>query len=171
MKLSYDQFVSEIKSVNLLSQLYSKHSWDMKSVDGISFLATKVWRSATVVPETSGELFENEADEIEDIARTPVVTNCSGASSYEYHIVYSEEYQVPVLYFQLRGSEGQLLPLEKFVSFRGERIIASQQLHPHLDLPFFYLHPCQTAQFMAHLDTEGKGAIEWLSYFSHSFRI
>jgi hypothetical protein len=155
MTLSYFRFLSEITSMNALSQIYSKHSWDLRTVEGITFLVCKVWKNETPIVHGSVDEFENETVEFEDEACSPIVLRTT--VSYEYHIVYSEDYQVPVLYFQLRGSEGQLLPLEKIVSPRGEQIIASQQLHPHLDLPFFYLHPCQTAQFMSHLDTEGEG--------------
>jgi hypothetical protein len=154
-KLSYERFLCEIRTLNILSQQYSLNPWDVKTVEGISFLMTKIWKQDAAVVDTGAIGFENETVEVEDNARS-TVKQCGLASS-EFHIVYCEAYQVPVLYFQLRGNEGQLLPLEKIMSPQGEQLLASHQLHPLLDLPFFYLHPCQTAQFMSNLDTDGPG--------------
>jgi len=109
------------------------------------------------------------------------------------HIVFSESYSVPVLYFEaMNAASGMAVTLDEFRSSlqteRKETSVAitplsslttaassapeapvssspsstssmpmvpeqalafvSQQFHPSLNRPFFFLHPCNTASFM-----------------------
>ncbi|KAF9579199.1 hypothetical protein BGW38_004634, partial [Lunasporangiospora selenospora] len=80
--------------------------------------------------------------------------------SVTYHIVYSPSFQVPVLYFNACRSNGLILPLEQIyeslvpndwrtgVRNAGLSGGISQQDHPVLNVPFFYLHPCETVPLM-----------------------
>ncbi|KAH9523450.1 E2-like conjugating enzyme atg10 [Bulinus truncatus] len=79
--------------------------------------------------------------------------------TYEYHVIYSESYAVPVLYFNIYKSDGGLLPLDEiwklcpsyFHAYLQENKWATltQQDHPILGHPFVQLHPCHTAELMA----------------------
>ncbi|PKC70599.1 hypothetical protein RhiirA1_339031, partial [Rhizophagus irregularis] len=76
----------------------------------------------------------------------------------DYHIIYSASYKVPVLYFNayhgtpLTNDEIYSCLVEpsrlediKTAGFHGG---ISQQDHPTLLIPFYYLHPCETATLM-----------------------
>ena len=75
----------------------------------------------------------------------------------EYHIVYSISYEVPVLYLNASYSNGRQLPLEDTWRLISERFtttetdkwgLLTQQEHPLLSRPFYYIHPCYTARVM-----------------------
>ncbi|KAM7166829.1 ubiquitin-like-conjugating enzyme ATG10 isoform 4-T6 [Macrochelys suwanniensis] len=78
---------------------------------------------------------------------------------YEYHVLYSSSYQVPVLYFRACFLDGRPLTLDEIWEGVHECYRArlqegpwdtiTQQEHPLLGQPFFVLHPCRTNEFMA----------------------
>uniref|UniRef100_A0A8D0X0X1 Ubiquitin-like-conjugating enzyme ATG10 n=1 Tax=Sus scrofa TaxID=9823 RepID=A0A8D0X0X1_PIG len=77
---------------------------------------------------------------------------------YEYHVLYSCSYQVPVLYFRASFLDGKPLALKdlwervhecyKTRLLQGPWDTITQQEHPILGQPFFVLHPCKTSEFM-----------------------
>nr|XP_003408032.3 ubiquitin-like-conjugating enzyme ATG10 isoform X1 [Loxodonta africana]XP_010586554.2 ubiquitin-like-conjugating enzyme ATG10 isoform X1 [Loxodonta africana]XP_023401366.1 ubiquitin-like-conjugating enzyme ATG10 isoform X1 [Loxodonta africana] len=77
---------------------------------------------------------------------------------YEYHVLYSCSYQVPVLYFRASFLDGRPLTLKdiwervhecyKTRLLQGPWDTITQQEHPILGQPFFVLHPCKTNEFM-----------------------
>lgn len=77
---------------------------------------------------------------------------------YEYHVIYSTSYGVPVLYFTASRQDGKLVSLEEVwknvPEVYHERLeferwtFLTQQEHPHLGVPFYQLHPCHTADMM-----------------------
>ncbi len=83
--------------------------------------------------------------------------------SFVYHIVYSDSYNVPVLYLNAFKSSGLQLNSEEFkqLFMAHEQIshqsaesrlhlvnLLSQQEHPLVFKPFYFLHPCKTAEWM-----------------------
>ncbi|XP_068728358.1 ubiquitin-like-conjugating enzyme ATG10 [Montipora capricornis] len=97
---------------------------------------------------------------------------------YEYHIVYSHSYSVPVLYFTASHQDGKLVSLEEVWKtvpdvyckrLEYERwTFLTQQEHPHLCIPFYQLHPCHTADMMkaalgATTDRSVNYLVTWLS--------
>ncbi|XP_074808909.1 ubiquitin-like-conjugating enzyme ATG10 isoform X3 [Natator depressus] len=78
---------------------------------------------------------------------------------YEYHVLYSSSYQVPVLYFRACFLDGRPLTLDEIWEgvhecyrarlLEGPWDTITQQEHPLLGQPFFVLHPCRTNEFMA----------------------
>jgi len=79
---------------------------------------------------------------------------------YDYYVVYSPTYQVPVLYFQATHHDGQMLTMEEVwadvpLSYRDESMrwnFITQQEHPVLGVPCFHIHPCATKLLMANVD-------------------
>ncbi|MBZ3880511.1 V-type proton ATPase subunit S1-like protein [Sciurus carolinensis] len=77
---------------------------------------------------------------------------------YEYHVLYSSSYQVPVLYFRASFLDGRPLALKDIWEgvhecyqtrlLQGPWDTITQQEHPILGQPFFVLHPCKTNEFM-----------------------
>ncbi|CAL8280735.1 unnamed protein product [Lota lota] len=88
-----------------------------------------------------------------------VQSNVDGAMlQYEYHVLYSSSFGVPVLYFRVFDLEGRSLCLEQVwdivhLNYRmrlqhSPWNTITQQEHPMLGQPFFVLHPCKTEEFM-----------------------
>ncbi|XP_077318578.1 ubiquitin-like-conjugating enzyme ATG10 isoform X2 [Lithobates pipiens] len=96
---------------------------------------------------------------------------------YEYHVLYSISYQVPVLYFRASFLDGRPLTLEEIWNrvhgcykprlLHGPWETITQQEHPILGQPFFMLHPCRTNEFMSFVkgasNREGNYITTWLS--------
>ncbi|XP_027401489.1 ubiquitin-like-conjugating enzyme ATG10 isoform X3 [Bos indicus x Bos taurus] len=85
-------------------------------------------------------------------------TTAAEVIKYEYHVLYSCSYQVPVLYFRASFLDGRPLALKdiwegvhecyKMRLLQGPWDTITQQEHPILGQPFFVLHPCKTSEFM-----------------------
>ena len=85
----------------------------------------------------------------------------------EYHVLYSLSYAVPVLYFTASYDSGKQLPLEDTWHHLVSRVHSSgetdgwaqvtQQEHPLLGRPFYHVHPCHTAEVMAHAEGRENG--------------
>ncbi|XP_047172372.1 ubiquitin-like-conjugating enzyme ATG10 isoform X2 [Vigna umbellata] len=77
---------------------------------------------------------------------------------YDFHIVYSSSYRVPVLYFRSYHSDGQLLSfneIEKDLPCNSAKLLSeskwtfiTNEEHPHLNRPWYKLHPCGTSEWM-----------------------
>ncbi|XP_010211502.1 PREDICTED: ubiquitin-like-conjugating enzyme ATG10 [Tinamus guttatus] len=85
---------------------------------------------------------------------------------YEYHVLYSSSYQVPVLYFRACFLDGRALSLDEIWKsvhacyqarlLEGPWDTITQQEHPLLGQPFFVLHPCRTNEFMSAVLTSSR---------------
>lgn len=106
--------------------------------------------------------------------------------SLNLHIVYSESYTVPVLYLNLFKSNGSIAKYEEIYDyFRlnkdelkicGSDLILTQQEHPILFRPFYFLHPCKTSEWMiaTNLNDQGKKlnfTLKWLSFVFSALNI
>eukprot|EP01135_Chromosphaera_perkinsii_P006345 Nk52_evm74s485 gene=Nk52_evmTU74s485 len=87
---------------------------------------------------------------------------------YEYHVVYSASYSVPVLYFKGSRLDGTPLTLSDVLewgvrddlseSLASEKLYSiSQKEHPMLGTPFFTIHPCNTVSLMSEIWDGGCG--------------
>jgi len=94
----------------------------------------------------------------------------------ECHILYSESYANPVLYFTACQLNGQILRLEQcweMVDSHHHSIVTSDEKwsfltqveHPIFLKPFYQLHPCHTKDFMKLFDLRNKQLyiVSWLS--------
>ncbi|XP_021079045.2 ubiquitin-like-conjugating enzyme ATG10 isoform X1 [Mesocricetus auratus] len=101
--------------------------------------------------EENLELPVDDSEVMESAAASKVI-------KYEYHVLYSCSYQVPVLYFRASFLDGKPLSLTdiwegvhecyKTRLLQGPWDTITQQEHPILGQPFFVLHPCKTNEFM-----------------------
>lgn len=100
--------------------------------------------------------------------------------SFEYHILFSESYSVPVLYFNAYTRSGKLISLDDVWSLVPEHYrdrlasnrwsFITQVEHPYLGRPFYQLHPCNTEKLMSASSKVGSEnsekenyLIRWLS--------
>ncbi|XP_062226064.1 ubiquitin-like-conjugating enzyme ATG10 isoform X2 [Phragmites australis] len=89
---------------------------------------------------------------------TWVQSSSDNVHVYDFHVVYSFSYKVPVLYFQGHHAGGQLLTLDEVkerlpshslkVLSESKWAFITQEEHPHLSRPWFTLHPCGTRDWM-----------------------
>uniref|UniRef100_A0A0E0RHP7 Ubiquitin-like-conjugating enzyme ATG10 n=1 Tax=Oryza rufipogon TaxID=4529 RepID=A0A0E0RHP7_ORYRU len=99
---------------------------------------------------------------LEGVYRNPGGRHAQSSSEsvhiYDYHVVYSFSYKVPVLYFQGHQAGGQLLTLDEIkedlpshsLKLLGESkwTFITREEHPHFSRPWFTLHPCGTSDCM-----------------------
>lgn len=106
---------------------------------------------SSLMPEPENFLYnEVEIDVEDDLSTHQVLDNIHNSSfTWEYHIVYSSSYGVPVLYFNVWTTSGAFLKLDQvwnILEFNIEDKWAAltQVEHPYLRKPYFQLHPCRT---------------------------
>ncbi|KAJ0972187.1 hypothetical protein J5N97_020146 [Dioscorea zingiberensis] len=104
----------------------------------------------------SVESFSN----IEETDDEATLVHCSNNTKYfyDFHIVYSFSYRVPVLYFRGYRSDGQPMNLddiENDLPCSSSRLLReskwtymTQEEHPYLHRPWFTLHACATRDWM-----------------------
>lgn len=114
-------------------------------------------------PATDGTVaFDQETETEADQACLRSET--SEVLTFDYHILYSESYSVPVLYFNVYTNSGSLLPLDAVWNLVPELYRArllenrwsfiTQTEHPYLNRPFYQLHPCNTEKLMSVVPTK-----------------
>ncbi|CAG8445848.1 14602_t:CDS:2 [Ambispora leptoticha] len=103
---------------------------------------------------------DNSSEQDNSIDNSALRLSNEDCLTIDYNILYSPTYKVPVLYFNAYNADGSILNLDQLYTtliepsrlndlrtagFNGG---LSQQDHPTLQLPFFFLHPCETATLM-----------------------
>uniref|UniRef100_A0A7C8YGN0 Ubiquitin-like-conjugating enzyme ATG10 n=1 Tax=Opuntia streptacantha TaxID=393608 RepID=A0A7C8YGN0_OPUST len=96
-----------------------------------------------------------------EVSADPAILVQQGADevhSYDFHIVYSNSYKIPVLYFRGYNSDGRTLMLdqiERDLPVNSAKLLTeakwtfiTQQEHPYLNRPWYSLHPCGTNDLM-----------------------
>ncbi|KAJ4730374.1 ubiquitin-like-conjugating enzyme ATG10 [Melia azedarach] len=109
--------------------------------------------SGTVEEESSCSKEEEPID-----TATLVPSGDGEVHYYDFHVVYSASYRVPVLYFRAYCSSGQPLALDEIekdlpscsakVLLESKWTFITQEEHPYLNRPWYKLHPCGTSEWM-----------------------
>ncbi|XP_023605972.1 ubiquitin-like-conjugating enzyme ATG10 isoform X2 [Myotis lucifugus] len=128
-----------------------KIHFQIKNGTVVSHPGTSAHVQTCLPMEEALELPLDDSEVTEATAATEVI-------KYEYHVLYSCSYQVPVLYFRASFLDGRPLSLKdiwegvhecyKTRLQQGPWDTITQQEHPILGQPFFVLHPCKTNEFM-----------------------
>ncbi|KAM9589154.1 ubiquitin-like-conjugating enzyme ATG10 isoform 1-T3 [Morphnus guianensis] len=110
-------------------------------------------------------LFTHVEESLDDIQEAGVCAT-EEVIRYEYHVLYSSSYRVPVLYFRACFLDGRPLTLDEIWKsvhacyqarlLDGPWDTITQQEHPLLGQPFFVLHPCRTSAFMSSVLTSSR---------------
>uniref|UniRef100_A0A8C3GNP4 Ubiquitin-like-conjugating enzyme ATG10 n=1 Tax=Cairina moschata TaxID=8855 RepID=A0A8C3GNP4_CAIMO len=108
---------------------------------------------------TEQVLFLHVEESLDDSQVAGACATTEEVVRYEYHVLYSSSYQVPVLYFRACFLDGRPLTLDEIWKsvhacyqarlLEGPWDTITQQEHPLLGQPFFVLHPCRTNEFMS----------------------
>ncbi|XP_072024965.1 ubiquitin-like-conjugating enzyme ATG10 isoform X2 [Amphiura filiformis] len=189
---SFDEFCRNVDAFLKLSD-QSKDGWQRSTFEDSSHQLTpymvkknvlrhSVTSQREVIPDTNTVLSTEDSTEdqlVEDDTGTAAAEKTLTESSsefhqYEYHIVYSSSYSVPVLYFTACKSDGKLLSLDEvwqaIPEYYQTRLqhqrwtFITQQEHPYLGRPFFQLHPCHTADLMHAVLPQGTDSTKRSNY-------
>ncbi|XWS47130.1 hypothetical protein CRYUN_Cryun14cG0126500 [Craigia yunnanensis] len=97
-----------------------------------------------------------DEDVIDDA--TLVQSNQHELHYHDFHMVYSNTFKVPVLYFRAYCSDGRPLPLDEIEKelpacsskelSKSKWTFITQEDHPYLKRPWYKLHPCGTGECM-----------------------
>lgn len=96
---------------------------------------------------------------------------------WEYHILYSLSFEVPVLYFKISSPEGQMVNFQKVsdIVYDGLTEILKKNIsqceHPLLKRPYYFLHPCKTCDLLWNDDINKNIIISWWSVISSIINI
>ncbi|KAG0034287.1 hypothetical protein BGZ81_005391 [Podila clonocystis] len=130
--------------------------------------ATDTENDENLPPHADADLLDSlasigDVEEEEDESQLSVSRDGADGEflSVSYHIVFSPSYQVPVLYFNAFTSDGttpvgldqiyqSLVPHEWRDTVRNAGLSGgiSQQDHPIFNIPYYYMHPCETVSLM-----------------------
>lgn len=123
----------------------------------------------------------HENDEMDDslneedvpVDKLSVSVKHSDVVNFKHHIVYSDSYNVPVMYFTATSTDGriktleeiwQLVPEQQKHALKERWSFITQQEHPYLQIPCYQLHPCHTSNFMKALSTTNSNyLLMWIS--------
>lgn len=159
--LSLEQFIICCKEI---SEVFDSN-WILQPRSGSHpFLKKKFSTSRKIVLTNLAEEESLEGDITEDVIKDdaelpPSLNPMRECLIFECHVVYSESYQNPVLYFNVYTGNGKILKLsevwENCVHSYYQQNLAenrwsflTQVEHPSLFCPFYQLHPCHTSDFM-----------------------
>lgn len=147
--LSLDQFSSDLRV------LVEEEDWTLVTKGNHQpFIKRTFHVKARSTCKSQNVVDTEDSDDNEQVTTTlPDLLQC------ECHVVYSDSYCNPVLFFNIYDCHGKTFPLEyiwesivesSFVSHikHNPWSFLTQAEHPVLSIPFFQLHPCHTADFM-----------------------
>ena len=151
-----EDFVVAVKQFAVVN-----NQWSVKSVVAPGdnketvYLSRQISRSSA---EPSGASVPNEDNIVEDDDAATLSTTNTHWICYQYSVVYSESYQVPVMYFTASWPDGRQLQVdqvweqvnpESAPGVVDKLSTLTQTEHPLLGMPCYHVHPCNTATLMA----------------------
>ena len=170
--ITYPQFETFAKNFAALSEKVGD-SWELRSAGDIPHVVYLVKTCAHVIDTATGGdcvlvdlgVEGNLVEENDDATVRHDVLQCRSPVWLEYHVVYSVSYSVPTLYLNAYHQNGKSLSIDdiwKLIpSFYGPSTdtkweILSQQEHPILNRPFYYIHPCHTSTALSTVYSKSK---------------
>ena len=106
--------------------------------------------------------------------------------TFVYHVIFSDSFSVPVLYLNVYKSNGSSLNYDELYSYFNLNsklndaydLVITQQEHPILFKPFYYVHPCKTADWMIATNPNPESSesilnytLKWMSFVFASFNV
>ncbi|XP_058813491.1 ubiquitin-like-conjugating enzyme ATG10 [Topomyia yanbarensis] len=169
--LTEEEFVIEAQQfLNLSQQLHD--GWELvKSKSGTVYLKKQLMQPLVLLKNVNLEE-DNQDELLVDDPSYSTQTSISELYRFDYHVIYSISYQVPVLYFNVYKSDGTVLSLEEawsgFLALESSEQLhqtLTQMEHPVLFRPFLALHPCQTAQVLGNTSKSKNRIVSFISSY------
>lgn len=166
--MDYETFVNHIKAIVNISDKYNDGWKLITTSENILFIKKVIYRSTKDFYndqpiEDDLNIQQFEANSINDCI--PV------AIKWEYNIIYSESYRVPVCYFNAWKSNGCVLLLDviwdtlncKYLNIDLYSMV-TQTEHPINGMPYFQLHPCKTSEIIENFQESSHNLVaSWIS--------
>lgn len=172
-----NHFLTVSASVNDGWQMIDKSDSELDKLPENCYLMKKVVESCATSYSEKDEPLSLEENIEQDTSSLPSSSKQGFETLvWEYHILYSTSYSVPVLYFNVRNTAGKLLPLGdvwNILNVSKEELkdkwsFVSQQEHPILLRPYFYLHPCKSFELFKVCENSSVNPfVTWLSSIAH----
>jgi ubiquitin-like-conjugating enzyme ATG10 len=196
LHLSWDDFVAQVTTLCSRPRGGVKWEWKwspLQQCAGFGYAVLGDWEvNQTHKSALPDDAHDEDVDDEAEVLPEPTYQDaaCVEAKArfshlYQLHIVYSTTYQVPVLYFNGKDHAGRILDIDDIWAdvpdvvkehFSNSHI--SQGEHPVLGIPFYFIHPCNTASLMALLSTTASSdaaqrayVVNWLSWVSPMFQM
>ena len=147
----------------------SEIPWKKTYYEGIlTLVGQNIIPRVVLNDQTNSDLsyLEEDFDEEDDVQCTSITPQ--GMWHFNYHIVYSLAFSVPVLYFNATDEKGKAMTYDNvwsLINCKNKWETVTQGMHPFLGTPFFYFHPCKTNELLNLI----KQSHEWKNQFLSSF--
>ncbi|XP_059473274.1 ubiquitin-like-conjugating enzyme ATG10 [Neocloeon triangulifer] len=180
MQITWEMFMMDISVLKEKSDSLND-GWEIKgdpSQVGLAYLFKTLKKPLKPsMPLSCCQELEDASLELKQLDfASKSASNSSEMVVFEYHILYSLSYGVPVLYFNAWKSDGSLLEIEKVWDLASSPYkdavkeskwgAVSQQDHPIIGKPYFFFHPCNTARLLEDVcsgDPKSNRVLAWLS--------
>lgn len=202
-QIDFDDFDVQAKLFHSLSVKLGD-TWQLEKYQrgaGMAGLYLKKYCTISVSDLSSKNYSNSSSDEIycgdneeldyglEDCDLSAISNSSDTLIQVEYHVVYSDSYSVPVLYFNAHHLSGQSLQHNELeVLFSPSHASTMKQQiwttltqveHPILQTPYYMLHPCKTASLMASVMPADRNInlkhdnylIQWMSTICPAVRL
>lgn len=172
LELAHPVLMPRYRSARLLSYESEKLWKEDSTVTGDEGAQARVEDKLEKPSESEDEGGWEEGDVLTgDELTAAICQDNADVQEWKIHIVYSETWRVPVLYFNARHVDGCPACWEEVCPFLPESLresisvedtqaaswpFVTQEIHPGTGEPWFMLHPCQTAARMESLVVNNK---------------
>jgi ubiquitin-like-conjugating enzyme ATG10 len=144
------------------------------------------------ISEKSRKLGDNWSikndDEYLEKVEQKFIQNENDIYTFTYHVIFSDAFSVPVFYLNVAKSNGKALNYDELYSYYkldlnlndADFLILTQQEHPVLYKPFYFLHPCRTIEWMSSIRVQSDDipstkstnyTLKWLSFILSTLNI
>ena len=170
--ITSEDFVVAVKQFALLD-----NNWSLKSAvtpgdnKEIVYLSRQISRPSSQPSNTGAP---DEANLVEDNDIASLSSAGTQWICYQYSVVYSESYQVPVIYFTASWPDGRQLNVdqvweqvnpESATGVIDKLSTLTQTEHPLMGMPCYHVHPCNTTTLMASVLNDSadcdEPAVKW----------
>merc|ERR1719245_400036 len=93
----------------------------------------------------------------------PIIRKMKEIMEWNLSVVYSETWNVPVLYFRVQYLDGRVCSRDTILLLiQLKDDFVSEEEHPIHGVPCFFLHPCQTHDCLQLLDNDCNIVLRWM---------
>ncbi|XP_044741991.1 ubiquitin-like-conjugating enzyme ATG10 [Chrysoperla carnea] len=170
--MDYETFVNNIKAIVNISDKHNDGWKLITTSENILFITKAIYRSTHDI--SNDQQIEDDSN-IQQFESNSINDCISVTIKWEYNIIYSESYRVPVCYFNSWKCNGSVLLLEeiwdtlncKHLSIDLYSMI-TQTEHPINGMPYFQLHPCKTSEIIKSFQESSHNlVVSWISSISN----
>ena len=176
--ITWEEFVENAESFTQMSSQFSD-GWELrgnKNIPGKAYIVRQRKQFISSVSELNDYSTSKNNEFTDDLNFILKQDPFEASSSIdiplvtEHHVLWSMSYGVPVLYFN--GWKSDFPGINPISMEEAQSLIPdaelkytelSQAIHPILNTPFLYLHPCMSQELLQIKSTSKNKLVSWLS--------